>query len=131
MVKAADIEAALAGRPPLRDRTAETPEEEVAAAFATLASFGDGGVYAGSFSGDSAWERHTAGDELVQVIGGRAVLTVLAGDSIQTLELRAGMLAVVPQACWHRLHAPHGVTLLTVTPRPTEISRKEDPRQPD
>ncbi len=127
MVDAADIEAVLTGRPALRDRSAETPEDEVSEAFATLAPFGDGGVYAGSFSGDSAWERHSRGDELVQVIGGRTELTILTGDGPQTLDLRAGMLAVVPQSCWHRFHAPDGVTILTVTPRPTEISRAEDP----
>ncbi len=127
MVDSTDIAAALAGLPVLHGRTAQTPEDEVARAFATLASLGDGGVYAGSFSGDSAWERHPGGDELVQVIAGRTELTILADGGPQTLELRAGMLAVVPQSCWHRFHAPDGVTILTVTPRPTEISRADDP----
>ncbi len=44
------------------------------------------------------------------------------------MTLKAGMLTVVPQGCWHRFHAPHGVTLLTVTPQPTDHSTAEDPR---
>lgn len=129
MVKAIDIAAALAERPMLRGRTPETPEAEVAPAFATLAAFRDGGLFAGSFSGESAWERHGKGDELVQVLDGRATLTVLTDDGPQTLELAAGMLAVVPRGCWHRFHAPEGVSLLTATPQPTDHSTAEDPRR--
>jgi uncharacterized cupin superfamily protein len=131
MVAAVSIEAMLAGRTVLRGRTGETPESEVAKAFATLASFGDGGVFAGSFSGDSSWERHTKGDELVHILEGQTTLTVLTDEGRQTLDLTAGMLTVVPQACWHRFHAPDGVTVLTVTPRPTEFSNAEDPRHDD
>jgi quercetin dioxygenase-like cupin family protein len=128
MVKAVDIQAALATRPVLRGRTPETPEEETAEAFATLAAFGDGGVFAGSFAGDSAWERHAKGDELVHVLSGEATLTVLTDNGPQVLEMKAGMLAVVPRGCWHRFQAPDGVTLLTATPQPTDHSTAEDPR---
>ena len=128
MVKAVDIEAALAGLPVLQGRRADTPEDEAAAAFATLAEFRDGGVFAGSFAGESPWERHTKADELVHVLAGETTLTVLTDDGPQVLEMKAGMLAVVPQGCWHRFHAPEGVTVLTATPQPTDHSTAEDPR---
>ena len=128
MVKAVDIEAALAGLPVLQRRRADTPEDEAAAAFATLADFRDGGVFAGSFAGESPWERHPKGDELVQVLAGATTLTVLTDEGPQVLEMKAGMLAVVPQGCWHRFHAPEGVTVLTATPQPTDHSTAEDPR---
>lgn len=53
MVKAVSIEKELAGLAMLDGRTAETSDAEAEAAFATLARFGSGGVYAGSFAGES------------------------------------------------------------------------------
>jgi uncharacterized cupin superfamily protein len=128
MVKAVDIQAALAGLPVLRGRSPETSADEAAAAFATLARFGEGALFVGSFEGESDWERHSKGDELVQIIAGAARLTILTDAGPQLLELKAGMLAVVPQGCWHRFDAPDGVSLLTATPQPTDHSTAEDPR---
>ncbi len=129
MVKAIDIEAALATRPVLRGRSPETPADEAAEAFATLAAFRDGGVFAGSFEGESAWERHPNGDELVHILSGETTLTILTDDGPQLLKMKAGMLTVVPRGCWHRFHAPDGVTVLTATPHPTDHSTAEDPRE--
>jgi quercetin dioxygenase-like cupin family protein len=129
MVKAVDIQAALAALPVLRGRRGDTPEDEVSEAFATLAEFREGGVFAGSFAGESPWERHGMGDELVHVLAGATTLTVLTDDGPQVLEMKAGMLAVVPQGCWHRFNAPDGVTVLTATPQPTDHSTAEDPRR--
>ena len=129
MVKAVDIEAELAGLPVLRNRGPETTEDEAAAAFATLAAFREGGIFAGSFEGESPWERHTQGDELVQILAGETKLTILTDEGPQVLEMKAGMLTVVPQGCWHRFDAPDGVTVLTATPQPTDHSTAEDPRQ--
>ena len=129
MVKAVDIKAALASLPVLRGRTPRTSNEEASKSFATLAPFGVGGVFAGSFEGTSEWERHSKGDELVHVLEGEATLTLLTDDGPQKMTLKAGMLTVVPQGCWHRFHAPHGVTLMTVTPQPTDHSTAEDPLQ--
>ena len=128
MVKAVHIESELAGLPVLRDRGPETTEGEAADAFATLAPFRDGGVFAGSFQGQSPWERHTKGDELVQILKGAATLTILMEDGREELALSAGMLTVVPQGCWHRFDAPDFVTVLTATPQPTDHSSAEDPR---
>ena len=129
MVKAVDIEAELAGLPVLRNRGPATTEDDEAAAFAILAAFRDGGIFAGSFEGESPWERHGKGDELVQILAGATKLTILTDAGPQVLEMRAGMLTVVPQGCWHRFHAPDGVTVLTATPQPTDHSTAEDPRQ--
>jgi len=129
MAKAVDIETALAELPVLRGRRPETPPDEVGAAFATLAAMGEGGVFAGSFAGESAWERHTRGDELVHVLKGKTRLTVLSDDGTETLDMTAGMLTVVPRGCWHRFEAPEGVTVLTATPQPTDHSTAADPRE--
>ena len=128
MVKAVDIQAALATRAVLRGRRADSPADEVAEAFATLADFGEGGVFAGGFAGETAWERHRKGDELVQVLSGAVTLTILTDEGPQVLEMTAGMLAVVPRGRWHKFQAIDGVTLLTATPQPTDHSTAEDPR---
>ncbi len=128
MVKTVHIETELARLPVLSGRKPDTPADEADKAFATLADLGDGGVYAGSFDGESAWERHTKGDELVHILAGETQLTILTDDGSEVLVMTAGMLTVVPQGCWHRFHAPSGVTVLTVTPQPTDHSTAEDPR---
>ena len=131
MVKTVDINAALAGLPVLDGRSPDTTAEEAAAAFATLAPMGDGALFAGSFRGDSPWERHPMGDELVHILKGATTLTILLDDGPTVLDMKAGMLTVVPQGRWHRFHAPDGVTVLTATPQPTEHSNAEDPRGQD
>jgi mannose-6-phosphate isomerase-like protein (cupin superfamily) len=127
MPKPVHIATELARLPMLRGRNPETPEDEAEKAFATLAAFGNGGIFAGSFAGSSAWERHDHGDELVHVLAGETRLTILAHDGDQQLHLSAGMLTVVPQGCWHRFEAPGGVTVLTATPQPT-VHSTTDPR---
>ena len=92
----------------LRERSVTTPADEVRAAFATLAPFRDGSVFAGRFSGDTQWERHRNGDELVQILDGAATLTIMTDEGPRSFELRAGMLIVVPQGHWHRFEAPGG-----------------------
>ena len=52
MIRAVDITAELAGLPVLRERGVNTPADEVRAAFAALAPFRDGRVFAGRFSGE-------------------------------------------------------------------------------
>ena len=128
MITAVDIKAELAGLSVLHGRSTSTPAEEVKAAFAVLAPFRDGSVFAGRFSGDTPWERHQKGDELVQVLDGAATLTIMTDDGPRSFDLRAGMLIVVPQGHWHRFEAPGGVTVLSATPQPTDHTSAGDPR---
>ena len=96
MPEAVNISDAIAALPVLRNRTPETQGPEADAAFTMLSETRDGGVFAGSFEGESAWERHVNGDELVHVLDD---------------ETR--------------------VTVLTMTPQPTEHSTADDPTQTD
>ncbi len=129
MLKAVHVSDAIAPLPVLRNRTPETQGPEAEAAFTTLAETRDGGVFAGSFEGESPWERHINGDELVHVLTGETRLTILTPEGRTVLEMKAGMLTVVPQGCWHKFHAPSGVTVLTMTPQPTDLSTADDPTQ--
>ena len=127
MVQAVKISEALAGKKMLTGRRPEMSEEEVDGTFATLAETQDGGVYAGSFQGESAWERHSMGDELVQILEGSARVTIVTADGPQVLEMTAGMLTIVPQNCWHRFESAEGVTVMTMTPAPTDHVVASDP----
>lgn len=129
MPKAVDIREAIASLPVLRNPRPETQASELETAFAMLAETRNGGVFAGSFEGETAWERHGNGDELVQVLKGETHLTILTDGDSTVLEMKAGMVTVVPQGCWHKFHAPSGVTVLTLTPQPTDHSTAADPTQ--
>jgi mannose-6-phosphate isomerase-like protein (cupin superfamily) len=128
MIGPVDIKVALSGRPVLHARDENTAEAETRAAFAVLAPFRDGSIFAGSFSGESPWERHRNGDEFVQILSGSATLTIMTDAGPQSFAMTAGMLIVVPQGHWHRFHAQELVTVLTATPQPTDHTRAADPR---
>ena len=127
-----DLKGTLGRMPMLRGRRPETTEAErqQSGAFRTLAPYRDGNIYSAKFSGDAAWERHPNGDELVQIVDGSTTLHLITEKGLETHELTAGMVAVVPQNTWHRFHAPNGVSIITATPRPTEhlTVDVEDPR---
>lgn len=128
MIKAVDIAAELAKLQVLHKRTPTTPKEEADAAFATIAPFRGEGLTVGSFDGESAWERHRNGDEIVHIVSGETTLTILTETRTEVLNMKSGMLTVVPQGYWHRFQSPKGVSILTATPQPTDESIAEDPR---
>ena len=128
MIKTIDLNRDLAGLVKLEGRGAHTTEDEAQASFMSLGDFRDGGLFAASFSGSSGWERHLKGDEIVQIVEGATRLDVIVGDEIESHELSAGMLLVVPQGCWHQFISEHGVKVMTATPQPTEHLHVDDPR---
>lgn len=74
------IDATVAGLRFLPDRSPTTTAEEAADAFARLAPYRDGGVFVGHWAGESEWERHPLGDELVLLIEERR-----SSSSLQTV----------------------------------------------
>lgn len=122
-----DINAALSSVPPL-SITAETTHEEADGAFRQLGTFNECGLFVGRFSGQSPWERHSGGDELLHILDGEVDVTVLTDGGPIHRTVRGGSIFVCPQGLWHRQHAPRGVTALYATPTPSQISFAEDPR---
>ncbi|MEM7217325.1 MAG: cupin domain-containing protein [Pseudomonadota bacterium] len=92
---------------------------DIQAAFCTLASYREGGIFLGHFAGESAWERHTAGDELLFVVEGETDLRLLIDGVEQRQHVCAGELIVVPEGAWHKFHTD-GVKLIAVTPQPSD-----------
>lgn len=107
----------------LSNRTPETTEEESQDAFGTLSEYRDGGIFIGHYAGNSEWERHAQGDEIVMVLEGKTTLILLEDGKEVANELKEGELLVVPQNRWHRFETPESMKVMTVTPQPTEHHR--------
>ena len=124
---ATDIRAAIAAAPEL-SISASTTEEEAMAAFPKIAQLDNRGVFVGRFSGESPWERHAEGDELLHALEGEVEVTVLTDQGAVYATLRAGSVFVCPKGLWHKQAPRPAVTLLSATPQPTDISFASDPR---
>jgi mannose-6-phosphate isomerase-like protein (cupin superfamily) len=128
MITIIDMSAELAKLKMLRGRTAASTAEQKKEAIVRLAPYRDGAIFASEFSGDSGWERHPQGDEIVQIVEGTTTLLLMTDAGPQSVTLSAGMLAIVPQGMWHRFLCQDGVTLVSATPQPTDHVDVEDPR---
>jgi mannose-6-phosphate isomerase-like protein (cupin superfamily) len=128
-----DLTAELANLTMLRDRTPQTTRAERQDSSRNIAKYRDGAIFTTRFSGEGAWERHRNGEEIVHILDGETIVHLMTEAGPETLELRAGMIAIVPQGAWHRFSCPDGVTLMTVTPQPTDhpAVHVEDPRTLD
>ena len=130
MIATLDLKAEFAKLTMLKGRTPTSSDAERKGAFARLAPYRDGAIFAAKFAGTSAWERHPQGDEIVQIVDGATTLHLMTAEGRQSLALSAGMVVIVPQDMWHQFEAPDGVCLTTTTPQPTEHLQVdvEDPR---
>ena len=127
-----DLTAELAKLTMLRGRTPQTTITDPVGNSAQLAPYRDGAIFTTKFSGKSAWECHPQGDELVHILEGSTMLELVVGDGPpQSFSVRAGTIVIVPQGSWHRFISSEGVTLMTATPRPTDLIRRDvdDPRK--
>ena len=102
------------------DRTPTSTDMD--AAFLRLAPYRDGAVFLAHWAGESQWEVHRGGDEIVMVVEGSTTLSMLVDGEEVTHTMVAGQLMVVPAGTWHRFDTPTGVKLMTVTPQPTDHS---------
>jgi mannose-6-phosphate isomerase-like protein (cupin superfamily) len=130
MVQVVNLNAEFAQLRTLEGRTPTTNAAARQDSFSALLPYRDGAIFAAKFSGKSAWERHPQGDEIVQIVAGETTLRLITAQGRETLELKAGMLVVVPQNAWHQFEAPNGVSVITATPQPTEhlYADVDDPR---
>jgi mannose-6-phosphate isomerase-like protein (cupin superfamily) len=130
MATVIDLTAELANLTMLRRRTPQTTRAEREGSSARLAPYRDGAIFTTKFAGEGGWERHRNGEEIVHILDGETTVHLMTEAGPQTLELRAGMIAIVPQGAWHRFSCPGGVTLMTVTPQPTDhpAVHVDDPR---
>ena len=106
-----------------------TTEEDAAAAMRMLTPFNQCTLGVVRFSGQTPWERHPDGDELLHVLEGEVDVTVLTDDGPVHRTVRTGSVFVCPRGLWHRQLPRPCVALLYGTPtETTESSWAEDPR---
>jgi len=104
------------------NRTPESTDEELEGAFLELSGYRDGAIFIGHYAGNSEWERHSKGDEIVYVLEGETSIVLLTQNGEMSNLLRSGELLIVPQNTWHRFETSEGVKIMTVTPQPTDHS---------
>ncbi len=104
------------------NRKPNSTDEELAGAFAELSPFRDGAIFIGHYAGNSEWERHSQGDEIVYVLEGETTLVLLTENGEIENLLQAGELLIVPKNIWHRFETPKGVKVMSATPQPTDLS---------
>ena len=126
-----DLNAELAKLTMFRGRTPRSTMADRKGSSARLAAYRDGALSITKFAGKGHWESHLTGDELIHILDGTATLELLGADGPQSFALRAGMIAVNPRGAWHRFSSADGVTLLAVTPSPSQVIDLDvdDPRQ--
>jgi quercetin dioxygenase-like cupin family protein len=106
----------------LDNRAPESSDEDKKDAFANLSEYRDGAIFIAHSAGNTEWERHSKGDEIVFVLEGETNLILLVQGEEKLNNLKVDELLVVPQNIWHRFETPKGAKVLTVTPLPTDHS---------
>ena len=126
-----DLNAELAKLTMFRGRTPRSTMADRQGSAARLAPYREGGLSITKFAGYGHWEAHPVGDELIYIVDGTATLEIVCDDGpAKSFALTAGMIAVNPQGAWHRFRSAEGVTLMAVTPMPSEVIEADvdDPR---
>jgi len=96
-------------------RTPQTTFRERRGSAAQLALYRDGFLLLSKFDGKSHWETHPA-DELFYVLDGAMTVDIVYDDGPpKSIALDAGVMAIVPQSAWHRVHSADGVTVISAT----------------
>jgi len=106
----------------LPDRRPGMDGDPAAKWYATPAMYRDGGIYVVHYAGQSEWERHPVGDEVVMVVEGSTTMTLRIDGTDHALTLGAMQMVVVPQNTWHRFDTPNAAKIMTITPQPTDHS---------
>jgi PhnB protein len=123
-----DLRAALREVPHL-NITEATTAADADAAVRSIAKIGKLMLGVMSYTGQTPWERHPDGDELLLVLDGELDVTALTDEGPVTRRLRAGEAFVCPQGLWHRQNASKSVSMLYGTPiEHGEFSTADDPR---
>lgn len=102
--------------------TRTTTDEEAMAAIRPLGELNQCQLGVVRFVGETPWEVHPDGDELLYVVEGAVDVTVLTDAGPVERHVATGELFVVPRGAWHRQHARERVALLFATAAGTTAS---------
>jgi mannose-6-phosphate isomerase-like protein (cupin superfamily) len=119
--RAINLSAECRAVPGMTGRTSQTASAELEAkCFGPTFPYRDGFISTVKFSGTSSWERHS-GEELLLVAEGSGFLLLIDDDGfVVPRSLSENLLIVVPSGAWHQVKSETGITLITITPQPTD-----------
>lgn len=109
-----DLNAEAAKLTMFHGRTPQTTFAARKGSSVQLGPYRDGFLLLSKSAGTGHWETHPA-DELVYVLEGAMTVDIVEEDRPQSFMLRAGMMVVVPQGVWHRVHSADGATVMSAT----------------
>jgi len=106
----------------LSGRTPNSSHDDLEAkCFGPTYPYRDGFISTVKFSGTSAWERHNSGEELILIAEGEGFLRLIDEDGfVVPRSLSTNLLIVIPTGVWHQIESAAGITLITITPQPTD-----------
>jgi mannose-6-phosphate isomerase-like protein (cupin superfamily) len=119
--QAINLQAELRKLPGFQRRRVDTdPAKLEGTAFGDKFDYRDGYISTVKFSGVSAWERHS-GDELLLIAEGSGYLLLIDEDGfVVPRSLSENMLIIVPSGRWHQIESEAGISMVTVSPQPTD-----------
>lgn len=119
--RAINLQAELKRLPGLKGRTPEMGGNALeGTAFGPTFPYRDGFISTVKFTGRSSWERH-AGEEILLVAEGDGYLHILDDDGfVVPRSLSTNLMIVVPTNCWHQIESEGGISLVTISPQPTD-----------
>ncbi|MDA0703249.1 MAG: cupin domain-containing protein [Proteobacteria bacterium] len=124
-----DVPKELSNLTMMMGRRPDSPHEDSEGHFAGLGSFNGAAINVGGFQGGGCWERHTKGDEFFYILDGETDLVVMQDKGPETVKMGKGSFYVMPPGVWHRFQSEKGVTLMALTPQPTDHFYGKDPRK--
>ena len=80
-----------------------------------------------SFSGQTGWECHPAGDELLYYLEGEAEICLLAGGTEIRRHVKKGDVVQIPKGLWHSQRTVSPVRLFFITPAEGMMHAAERP----
>jgi len=105
--------------------TSDLDIEEAMKAMKILGGFNQCMLGLVRFTGDTNWERHPEGEELLYVVSGKTNIKILENDKTTNIAAEKGQIVVIPKGVWHTQKPEPEVTLLFATPaEKTEHSQK-------
>jgi mannose-6-phosphate isomerase-like protein (cupin superfamily) len=95
-----------------RGRTPTTTFAERKGTAVQLGTYRDGMLLLGKSAGTGHWETHPE-DEMLYVLDGAMTVDIVESDKVQSVEVGAGMMCIVPPDTWHRVRSTDGATMLS------------------
>jgi len=107
-----DVHAEAAKLRMFRGRTPTTTFAERKGTAVQLGTYRDGMLLLSKSAGTGHWETHPE-DEMLYVLDGAIAVDIVERDTVQSVELSAGMMCIVPPGAWHRVRSTDGATVMS------------------